>query len=247
MIAPRREARPTPAVEAVPTARDVEAQGQVARRGTEIEPVREVAPVAVDAAGSRSARRQPADVLQPGHRHADECRHRGLRRRRLRRLPVAHGDRWVRSARRGGQARRHPLDDPHRGRVLLCAGGADMDHRVPARCDPQGACGLRREHRGRDGGRRHRRALPEVPASRVPRAVVRHQWLVRVPLPRLAVQPSRREEGRPRPPRHGPVPHHDRQQRRGHRRHGHDRDRPSDRHEHDRSGGRGPALHHGRW
>ena len=39
------------------------------------------------------------------------------------------------------------------------------------------------------------------------RAIVRHLGVVRVWLPRLAVQPGRREEGRPGPPGHGPVRH----------------------------------------
>ena len=93
---------------------------------------------------------------------------------------------------------------------------------------------------------RHRRPLPEVPAPRLPRAVVRHQPVVRVPVPRLAVQPGRREEGRPRPPRHGPLPGDHRRQRRRHGEHRHASCRAAHRHQHDRSGGRGAALHH-RW
>jgi len=40
-----REARPEPPVEHAPTGRDMEAQGAIARRGTAVEPAREVAPV----------------------------------------------------------------------------------------------------------------------------------------------------------------------------------------------------------
>ena len=47
-------------------------------------------------------------------------------------------------------------------------------------------------------------------------------------------------------PRHGPLPGLGRRQRRRHRRHRHHRHRPADRHQHDRPGGRGPALHHRR-
>ena len=50
-----------------------------------------------------------------------------------------------------------------------------------------------------------RRALPEVRAPRLPRAVVRHLAVVRVPVPRLAVQPGRREEGRPGAARPRPL------------------------------------------
>ena len=49
--------------------------------------------------------------------------------------------------------------------------------------------------RGHGGGRR--RPLPEVRAPRLPGAVVQDVAVVRVPVPRFAVQPGRREEGRP--------------------------------------------------
>ena len=58
-----------------------------------------------------------------------------------------------------------------------------------------------------------RRPLPEVSAPRLSRAAVRHQPVVRVPVPRVAVQPGRREEGRSRATRHGPLPAHRRRQR----------------------------------
>ena len=50
------------------------------------------------------------------------------------------------------------------------------------------------------------RPVPEVPAPRLPRAAVRVEPVVRVRLSRFAVQPRRREEGRARPARHGPLP-----------------------------------------
>ena len=89
---------------------------------------------------------------------------------------------------------------------------------------------------------RRRRALPEVRAPRLPRAVVPHVAVVRVPVPRLAVQPGRREEGRPGAPRPRPLRH---------RRSaaasltvdtGTDHPGPADRHQHHRPGGRGPPL-----
>jgi cytochrome b6-f complex iron-sulfur subunit len=60
----------------------------------------------------------------------------------------------------------------------------------------------------RDGGRR-RRALPEVPAPGLPSARVQELAVVRVPVPRLAVQPGRREEGGSGAAWHGPVRHAD--------------------------------------
>ena len=70
---------------------------------------------------------------------------------------------------------------------------------------------------------------------------LRHLAVVRVPVPRLAVQPGRREEGRPGPPRHGPLRHGGRR-RQLHRRHRHRHPGPAHRHQHHRPGGRGPAL-----
>jgi hypothetical protein len=49
-------------------------------------------------------------------------------------------------------------------------------------------------------------ALLEVSSSRLPRAVVPGVPVVRRSLPRLEVQPCRREEGRARTPGHGPLP-----------------------------------------
>ena len=86
----------------------------------------------VDAARSRGARRQPPAVLQPGHRHADQRRHRRLLRRRLRRLPLADGVGWLRPAGHRRQDRRHPRVHPHRRRLLLRPVRPDVDHRVPA-------------------------------------------------------------------------------------------------------------------
>ena len=54
----------------------------------------------------------------------------------------------------------------------------------------QGQEGVLGARAGRHGGRR-RGAVPEVRAPRLPRAVVPHLAVVRVPVPRLAVQPGR--------------------------------------------------------
>ena len=57
-----------------------------------------------------------------------------------------------------------------------------------------------------------------------------------------AVQPGRREEGRPRPSWPRPL-RHDRRRRRPHRRHRHRHPGPAHRHQHHRPGGRRPPLH----
>ena len=54
---------------------------------------------------------------------------------------------------------------------------------------------VRPRHPGHGAG--HRRAVPEVRAPRLPGAVVPDLAMVRVPVPRLEVQPGRREEGGP--------------------------------------------------
>ncbi len=59
----------------------------------------------------------------------------------------------------------------------------------------------------------HRHPQPEVPAPRLSCARMRNQPMVRMPVPRLAVQPCRREEGRPGAAWHGPFPGNDRCQR----------------------------------
>ena len=56
------------------------------------------------------------------------------------------------------------------------------------------------------GHGRVRRALPAVRAPRLSRAVVPDVAVVRVPVPRLEVQPGRREEGGPDASRSRPVP-----------------------------------------
>ncbi len=76
---------------------------------------------------------------------------------------------------------------------------------------------------------------------RVPECAV--ESLVRVPVPRLAVQPGRGEEGRPGTSGHGPLQHQRRRRWQRQRRHRHGLRRPSDRHEHHGSRSRGPTLH----
>ncbi len=123
------------------------------------------------------------------------------------------------------QARRHQGGHHRRQWLLLRARGPHLGHGLSARRDPEGRGGLLRADPPRHA-RGHRRALPEVPAPRLPRAELRQQPMVRMPVPRLAVQPRRREEGRPRTARHGPLPGHRRRQRRRHGRHRHRRQRP---------------------
>ena len=120
-------------------------------------------------------------------RHLDERRPPALRRW-LRRVPVADGGGRVRPGRLGRQARRHPRLDPHRGRVLLRAS--------PAPGSPSTE-------------RRFRRPAPSTTRTSSP-AWSRASWrstrsartsaacrpacdqpVVRVPVPRFAVQPRR--------------------------------------------------------
>ena len=99
-----------------------------------------------------------------------------------------------------------------------------------------------------------RRAVPEVRPPRLPGAVVPELAVVRVPLPRLAVQPGRREEGRPgrrvawtaspspSPRRRDGGQHQDRL-RRSADRHQHHRPGPRDRTARDGSRVPGPGWH----
>ena len=64
-------------------------------------------PGAVDAARPRGDRRQPPPVLQPGDRLADVGGDRRVRRRRVRRVPLADSDGRLRPGRQRRQARRH--------------------------------------------------------------------------------------------------------------------------------------------
>ncbi len=90
---------------------------------------------------------------------------------------------------------------------------------------------------------RHQRAVPEVPPPRLPRPAVHHLAVVRVPVPRLAVQPGRREEGRPCTARHESLRRRSRQRHR-HDRHEHRVRWRAHRHQHHRSGSGRSALHH---
>ena len=62
---------------------------------------------AVGAARPRGDRRQPADVLQPRHRGADDSRHHHVRGGELRGVPLAVQDRWLRGQGGDRQHRRH--------------------------------------------------------------------------------------------------------------------------------------------
>jgi hypothetical protein len=82
---------------------------------------------------------------------------------------------------------------------------------------------------------RNRSPVPEVSAPRLPRPELCQQSMVRMSVPRLAVQPGRREEGRPRTARHGSISVRRRRQWRRRDRHRHGVARPTDRHQHHRS------------
>ncbi len=109
----------------------------------------------------------------------------------LHRLPLPQAGWWLRLEGQRRQARRHHPGHPRRQRLLLPPRGPHLGHRVPA---PTPSPRPRRStpvpvldrHEGR-----HRRPLPEVPPPRLPRARVRQLAVVRVPVPRLAVQPGR--------------------------------------------------------
>ena len=112
---------------------------------------------AVGAARPRSDRRQPAAVLQPRHRGADERRPRHVRGGGF----VAFlwpQDRRLRRQGRGRQARRHHGGHHRRQRLLLRARGPHLDHRStrptpsrrPRRSTPRRSCsGMRAGHRSR--------------------------------------------------------------------------------------------------
>ena len=105
------------------------------------------------------------------------------------------------------QDRRHHRRDPGEGRALLHPRGTRLRAAVPRGGPPGREEGLQRGHvRGHGAGLR--RAVPALRPPRMPRAVVPELAVVRVPVPRLEVQPRRREEGRPGSPRSRPVRDH---------------------------------------
>ena len=152
----------------------------------------------------RRARRHPPPVLQPLDPGRLRSRARRVRRRRAG-VPLAVGGRRLRRQdRRSGPRptprtrsttrsrsttrRRRPTSSPSRRTT------SPRRRRCPAYTPPIIA--------GMEAGLR--RAVPEVRAPRLPRPVVRQLAVVRVPVPRLEVQPGRREAGwpgaaRPRP------------------------------------------------
>ena len=158
----------------------------------------------VRAGRRRGARRHPPAVLQPGD----------PRRRRLRAsarsAPACSRScgrrRAAASAARSTSA--SPMADAKAAidnkQPVLHRRGATYIVAVPDRHDlAEGEEGRTNPRHRRDGAG-HRRAVPEVRAPRLPRAVVPDVAVVRVPVPRLEVQPGRREEGgpgaaRPRP------------------------------------------------
>ena len=172
------------------TGREVERAGGRARGRRRWRRPSAAAPGAVRAARRRRRRRQPPPVLQPVGHLADDPRPVGFG-------AACIGFLWPRlGGGFGSKINVGKVDDIKaaiRGQqgLLLPGRGPRLDHRVPgerAREGPKPS--YSGAGAGRHGGRR-RRPLPEVPAPRLPRARVRHLAVVRVPVPRLAVQPRR--------------------------------------------------------
>ena len=149
-------------------------------------------PGPVRAARPRAARRHPPPVPQPRRRHAHG------RRPRPASAPPCIAFLWPKlGGGFGSKITVGKVDD-----VLAEIQGQRrllLPRRGPARGSPSyPADGARRRPR-RSTRRRCSTgmeaglvvALPEVPAPRLPRAVLRHLAVVRVPVPRLAVQPGR--------------------------------------------------------
>ena len=171
----------------------------------------------VGAARSRGARRHPPPVHEPRHRHL--LRPRAGRLRRLgARLPLAAAERRVRLRDQHRQHRRRRHQDRRGPGLRLLPRGPDVGHPLPRRGAGRRPRGVLTARAGGHGGGLHG-ALPEVRAPRLPRAPVPHLAVVRVPVPRLAVQPQRREEGRPGAawPRPLPARRLERQRQREHR------------------------------
>jgi hypothetical protein len=133
-----------------------------------------------------------SSVLQSEHPRGARTQHWGVRGR-VARLPVAVGRRRFRRKDPGWQRRRRTGCVWEQAAVLQrgCKGVHDAL--------PEGRRGEGEEGLGVHGAdhRRHgariSRAIPKMPASRVPGAVVPDLAVVRMPLPRLQVQPRRRE------------------------------------------------------
>ena len=120
---PARPPHPTSRPRALPTAHQHRARHDRSRHGHR----------SVDTAGPRGDRRVAPAVLQPGHGRADEHRHRHVRRRGVRRLPVADRQGRLRWAGHRRQAARHQGRHQAGQRVLLRTRGPCLDHRVSGR------------------------------------------------------------------------------------------------------------------
>ena len=200
-----RSDSPFLAEDAPPTGRDVERMAREASNapGTAAT-VGETRPRRLGAARPRDARRHPPAVLQPRHR-------RHVRPRPLGGFGAAClAFLWPGlSGGFGSKITVGKLDDilapSATGQALLLPRRPLLPQPVPDGRRGQGQeVLLRRRPHGHGGGRRG--ALPEVRAPRLPRAVLRHVAVVRVPLPRLAVQPGRARRRAARPPRPRPLP-----------------------------------------
>ena len=145
----------------------------------------------VGSTGRRCDRCQPAHVPEPGHRVAHRCRSHDVRRGRLRRLPVADRQGRLRRQDQRRQDRRRHRQHPVQRRLLLQRHGTFVGHPVPGRRTAEGQGRGQLQAAARRHVERHRGAVPEVPAPRLPRPAMRQQPVVRVPVSRLAVQPRR--------------------------------------------------------
>ena len=189
---------------------------------------RALEPAALAGAGARGRRPTPRPSASPAASSSTAASVTlmgvglvGLRRRRA--SPSCGRSSAAGSARRSRVGKVDDINSPDRRRAknaLYVAEGRTWLGAVPEGGAAEGQEGLLGARAHRHGGR-PRRAVPEVRAPRLPRAVLRDLAVVRVPVPRLAVQPGRREEGRPGAPRPRPLRRSSVDRRQRHRRHRH--------------------------
>ena len=138
-------------------------------------------------------------------------------------LPLAvAGSRRIRRHRQHRQARRHPRRHRRAAEAVLRGAGPRVRRALPERRPGRarrGEEGLQARDLHGHVDARDRRALPAVRAPRLSRAVLPDVAVVRVPVPRLEVQPGRREEGRPRAAWSRPLLRDAVERRQHHRRH----------------------------
>ena len=245
-----RETRPVDeVVDHAPTRQEAERAGELARYGTARRHRPRDRDRPVVAARSRGHRRQPAAVLQPRHRHADGAGIGAFSAASHGRLPVADGHRRLRPAR----STLGKLDDIKQGisdgqGFFYAPSARAWITAYPADALPKARAIYPAEHPVRHAAGRHRGPLPEVPAPRLPRAVSASpasgssaRATARSTTRSARRRPARRHVAWTASRSRSPATATCRSTPRIRHRAG-----PGDRHEHDRPGGRGPALHH-RW